>query len=72
MDLRLFTRRATISPEIHRKPVAFFFASRENANAQESSNNRVGILLAEPSLLEIPQGTMIINEKMIKRLPHQK
>jgi hypothetical protein len=32
----------------------------------------VGILLAEPSLLEIPPGTMIINETMIKRLPHQK
>ena len=32
----------------------------------------VGLMMAEPSLIEIPPGTMIINETMIKRLPHQK
>lgn len=29
----------------------------------------VGIIMAEPSLLETPPGTMIINEKTIRRLP---
>jgi hypothetical protein len=32
----------------------------------------VGIVSSEPSLLETPPGTMIINDTMIKRLPHQK
>jgi hypothetical protein len=39
---------------------------------EPAGQEMVGILLEEPSLLEIPQGTMIINETMIKRLPHQK
>ena len=32
----------------------------------------VGILIAEPSLIDTPPGTMIINQKMIQSLPHQK
>jgi hypothetical protein len=38
----------------------------------EPGSAEIGIVLLEPSLLEIPLGTMIINETMIKRLPHQK
>jgi len=38
----------------------------------EPGSAEMGIVLLEPSLIEIPPGTMIINEKMIKRLPHQK
>jgi hypothetical protein len=32
----------------------------------------VGILLAEPSLIDTPPGTFIISEEVIRRLPHQK
>jgi hypothetical protein len=32
----------------------------------------VGLLLDNSSLIDTPPGTMIINEKMIQRLPHQK
>lgn len=32
----------------------------------------VGIIMAEPSLIDHPPGTMIIDQKMIQRLPHQK
>ena len=39
---------------------------------EPAGQEMVGILLEEPRLIEIPPGTMIINEKMIKRLPHQK
>jgi hypothetical protein len=38
----------------------------------EPDSVEMGVVLLEPSLLEVPQGTMIINETMIKRLPHQK
>jgi len=38
----------------------------------EPGSAEMGIVSLEPSLLEIPEGTMIINETMIKRLPHQK
>jgi hypothetical protein len=32
----------------------------------------VGLIMAEPRLIDTPPGTTIINEKMIQRLPHQK
>ena len=38
----------------------------------EPGSAEMGIVSVEPSLIEIPPGTMIINETMIKRLPHQK
>jgi len=32
----------------------------------------VGLLMAEPRLIDTPPGTTIFDEKMINRLPHQK